>query len=83
MSATSETLPVNARQAAERRMAPRVEKFPAVTAKFTKQSFGSGEGTGVQDGADLLQGEGTAITQGEGTPPVSQAEGSALTQGEA
>jgi hypothetical protein len=66
---------VNARQAAERRMAPRVEKFPAVTAKFTKQSFASGEGTSVQDGADLFQ--------GEGTPPGSRGEGNTLTQGEA
>jgi hypothetical protein len=49
-------------------MAPRVLKFPEVTPKFTKNSFASGEGTTVQDGTDLNQGEGSPVTVGEGSP---------------
>jgi hypothetical protein len=39
------------------RVAPRVEKFPAVNPKFKKDAP-SGEGSGGQDGGATAQGEG-------------------------
>jgi hypothetical protein len=42
---------------ASNRVAPRVEKFPAVKPKFTKETFGQGEGSPPQDGAANAQGE--------------------------